>query len=211
MPDIIDLSHNIHSGMQVYPGTEPPSIREICSIKNDGFKESLFTFYSHIGTHLDVPAHIFPNGKSVEMYNCNKFFGKALVINCNSEFSIDLLKVKSTYLESDKPDFILFQTGWSEFWGDARYFNDFPVLTNEAARYLCTLPIKGIGMDTISFDKTGDHNLNNHNILLEKEIILVENLCCLKELPKDNFYFSCLPLKIDGADGAPTRAFAIIS
>jgi arylformamidase len=211
MSVIIDLSHTIEPGMPVYPGTEPPLITEVCSIKNDGFKESLFNFYSHIGTHLDVPAHIFQNGKSVEMFDCNKFFGTALIINCSSKSFIDLFTIKQACSGFNKPEFILFYTGWSNLWGNNKYFKDFPVLTREAAEYISTLPVKGLGIDAISFDEVGEDNLTNHKILLEKEIILVENLCSLNEVPKENFYFSCLPLKIAGADGAPTRAFAIIN
>ena len=159
MPDIIDLSHIIEPGMPVYPGTKPPSIREVCSLNKDGFKESLFTFYSHIGTHLDAPAHIFQNGKSVELFDSNKFFGPAMIINCTAKSSIDLLTVKNAWSESNKPDFILFQTGYSDLWGDEKYFRDFPVLSNEAAKYISSIPIKGLGIDAISFDDFGENNL----------------------------------------------------
>jgi arylformamidase len=210
MQGIIDLSQIIEQGMQVYPGTEPPVITEVCSIAKDGFKESLFNFYSHIGTHLDVPAHIFQNGKSVERFNPDKFFGSAIVIDCTAKSSIDIVSIKNSFSESNKPDFILFHTGWSDYWGEKRYFNDFPLLTREASQFISTLQVKGIGIDAISFDATRDHNLSNHKILLSNEIILVENLCNLNMLPKKDFNFACLPLKIAGADGAPTRAFAII-
>jgi arylformamidase len=209
MSVIIDLSHTIESGMPVYPGTEPPTIKEACSLEKDGFRESLFSFYSHIGTHLDVPAHIFSNGKSVELFDSNKYFGTAMVIDCTSKSSIDLDAINNALSNSPFPDFMLFHTGWSDYWGQEKYFSGFPVLTEEAAKYISTLPVKGLGIDAISFDAVGNHNLTNHKILLEKEIILVENLCSLNNLPKENFYFSCLPLKIAGADGAPARAFAI--
>ena len=211
MPKIIDLSHPIEPEMPLYPGTEPPVIKEVCSIRKDGFKESLFSFNSHTGTHLDAPAHIFQIGKSVELFDCNKFFGPAIIIDCSSKSSIDLFTAKNACSNLKKQDFILFHTGWSKYWGNDRYYKDFPVLTNDAAKYISSLTIKGIGIDAVSFDAAGDNNLTNHKIFLEKEIILVENLCCLNMAPRDNFYFSCLPLKITGADGAPTSAFAIIT
>ena len=210
MPEIIDLSHIIETTMPVYPGTGSPVITEACSLEKDGFKESLFSFYSHIGTHLDVPAHIFKNGKSVDLFECNLFFGSATVVNCTSKSIIDLSTVEKAYSESHKPDFLLFRTGWSDYWRDERYFKEFPVLTSEAAKYISTLPVKGLGIDAISFDAVGNTDLSNHKILLEKEIILVENLCSLSQIPNKEFYFSCLPLNIAGSDGSPTRAFAII-
>jgi arylformamidase len=210
MPTIIDLSHTIEENMPVYPGTNTPLIEEVCSLKVDGFKESLFSFYSHIGTHLDVPAHIFKDGKTVEKFEPDKFFGKAIIIDCTVKPYIESTDVKQAYFSADKPEFILFYTNWANNWGNEKYFGQFPVLTNEAANFIATLSIKGIGIDAISFDPVEDHNLTNHKILLEKEIILVENLCLLNNLPKEGFHFSCLPLKIAGADGSPTRAFAIV-
>jgi arylformamidase len=211
MPVVVDLSQIIEPGMPVFPGTPLPVIQEVSYLIKDGFKESLFSFYSHIGTHLDVPAHIFQNGKSVEMFDCSKFFGTSIIIDCSSSSKIDLHLVKQAYSSSNKPDFIIFYTGWSDYWGSEKYFRDFPVLSAEAAKYISSLPVKGLGIDALSFDAMGEDNLANHKILLEKEIILIENLCSLNQVPKENFYFSCLPLKIAYADGAPTRACAILT
>ena len=49
-------------------------------------------------------------------------------------------------------DFLLIHTGWSRYWGSEEYFRKFPVLHEDAARYLTSFNLKGIGSDTISFD-----------------------------------------------------------
>jgi kynurenine formamidase len=41
-------------------------------------------------------------------------------------------------------------------------------------------------------------------------MIIIENLCNLRQLIHKEFIFSALPLKIEGADGSPVRACAII-
>jgi arylformamidase len=208
--NIIDLSHIIEPGMQVYPGTKPPLISEVHSFKHDGFKESCFTFYSHIGTHIDLPAHIFEIGKSVESFDCSKFFGTAMVIDCRDKVSIEPENILGVIKKSILPEFILLNTGFSEKWGYEKYLENFPVLSKDAALYLASLSIKGVGIDAISFDGMDDPELTNHHILLGKEILLIENLKNLNQLPDGEFYFSCLPLNISGAEGAPTRSFAII-
>jgi arylformamidase len=207
---IIDLSHFIETGMPVYPGTRAPEIYEACSINKHGFKESCMNILTHTGTHIDVPAHIFADGKSVETYECDKFYGKAVIINCTKLSRIDEDLIVKTYDPDKKTDFLLFYTGWSVYWGDEKYYENFPLLTPDAIKYICQLSLKGIGIDAISFDATGSDKLSNHKKLLEKEIILLENLCNLDQLIGKNFILSCLPMKIKGSDGSPVRACAII-
>jgi kynurenine formamidase len=210
MPMLIDLSHSIEVGMPVYPGTLAPQINETCSIDTDGFKETCIKFLTHTGTHIDVPAHLVSGGKPIDSFECNKFYGPAKVIYCKHLSRIDENLITKVYNHVEKPEFLLFFTGWSDYWGDTRYFVDFPLLTPEAVRLICQLPLKGIGIDAISFDATGNDDLPNHKMLLEKEIILIENLCNLNLLIEKNFFLSCLPLKIKGVDGSPVRACAII-
>ena len=56
---VIDLTHTIRENMPVYPGTEPPKLSPTSSYESDGFKETLMQMYTHTGTHMDPPAHIF--------------------------------------------------------------------------------------------------------------------------------------------------------
>ena len=118
--------------------------------------------------------------------------------------------VQRTYGKSDRPDFLLFYSHWVDFWGTETYFQGFPVLTPESAEYLSNLPLKGVGIDAVSFDPVGNEKLPNHMALLNREIILIENLRGLRQLLNKEFYFSCQPLKIKGADGCPVRAFAVL-
>jgi kynurenine formamidase len=84
------------------------------------------------------------------------------------------------------------------------------VLHRDAALYLTSFNLKGIGSDTISFDPVDSVELPVHHILLLKGLILIENLVNLTSLPKHNFAFSCFPLKIKNGDGSPVRAVGIV-
>src|SRR5690554_2742312 len=81
---LIDLTHTISEDMQVYPGTEPPSLETACTVEKDGFKETLIKFYSHTGTHMDSPAHIFANEKSLDELPIEHFYGRGLIVDCTS-------------------------------------------------------------------------------------------------------------------------------
>jgi len=216
MNKVIDLTQLINSSMTVYPGTVPTAIEKYNTIEKDGFAELKLTFCTHIGTHIDAPCHILENMKSLDQFPVDKFIGKAILIPCMHEKEISLEYLKPFKEKISKSEFILIFTGWQFKWNTEKYFENFPVLTEKAAGWLTTFNLKGIGFDAISADKV-DFNekdlsvaLRNHNILLEKEIIIVENLTNLDKLPDTLFTFQCMPLKVENADGSPVRAIAIL-
>jgi arylformamidase len=60
------ISYTITSQSPLYPGTPPVSCQEIKSIqKGDSANTSLLSMSTHTGTHIDVPRHFCPEGKSV--------------------------------------------------------------------------------------------------------------------------------------------------
>jgi kynurenine formamidase len=209
---LIDLSHPISEEMPVYPGTEPPVIVTGCTVAEDGFLEKKITLYSHTGTHIDAPAHLIADGRTLDAFPVDRFFGPAMVLDASdAENGIIGLEVIEPRLEElEKVDFVLIRTGWSRHWGTDRYFSGFPVLSTEAAETLAGLGLKGIGFDAISPDPVGSEDLPMHRILMAAEMILIENLKDLDLLPPGPFLFSCLPLAFEDADGSPVRAVAIL-
>ena len=209
---IIDLTHTIHPDITVYPGTPKPVFDKANTIKNNGFAEMKLTMVTHTGTHIDAPSHILEGKKSLDDFPVDHFFGKAIVIHCadleNALITFDFIKTSEDRIRD--VDFVLFHSGWSEKWMTDAYFEGFPVLTSEAAKYLTQFHLKGIGLDCISIDRMTDEGLPNHHIVLGKDILIIENLANLDRLPETGFIFQCLPMKIKDADGAPVRAVAIL-
>lgn len=209
---IFDLSHIINNNMPVYPGTEKPEITNAITIEKEGFAEKKISIYSHVGTHIDAPGHILESGDTLDQMKTEKFFGKACRIDLpqNNLKKIDLSLLKKNKELIEKSEFVLFNTGWSGRWKSDDYFKDYPTLSADAAEWLCSFPLKGIGSDTISADCCNSHNLPIHKIILSHKKIIIENLNNLSAVPQNLFYFSCLPLKISNADGCPVRAIAIL-
>jgi kynurenine formamidase len=206
---IVDLSHPIDDSMPVYPGDVIPEVKTIATIDKHDYRESELTMSTHTGTHVDSPAHIIPDGSSLDNFSPDKYYGYGIVLDCSQEniISIDTINSIDT---SNYPEFILLYTGWDTYWGTDTYFRGFPSLDNEAAKILAGLPVKGIGIDAPSFDPAESVMLSNHKTILSKNIILIENLTGLNNLIEKKFVFSCFPLKIRNADGSPVRATAII-
>lgn len=209
--NIYDLTQLFTAKMPVYPGTEPPVIETVCTLDGDGFVEKKLAFYSHTGTHMDAPAHVLPHGKPLDAYAAAWFTGQAVIIKVPEKRNGCIEKENLVaYRELlAKADYCLLCTGWSRYWGQPAYFAHYPVLTPTAAAWLTGQGLKGIGVDTISVDAVTNPSLPIHKTILEKELVIIENLTNLAPLAGQLVTFYCLPLNIENADGAPVRVIAI--
>jgi len=212
---VIDLTHIITEDMPMYPGTGAPKLHVAFGYKDYGFMETLISLYSHTGTHIDAPAHLFSDGLTLDKYPVEQFTGKALVIDCRKlkkeeEISMSLLEEKGNTL--DEVEFILFLTGHSARWGTSGYFADFPVMANEVVEWVNRRKLKGIGIDAPSFDPVTTDELHNHKTILKtNNTVLLENLCRLEEIGNAPFMLCALPLYTQNADGAPARIIAMVN
>lgn len=205
---MIDLTHRLNNNITVYPGTEHPKFEQKSTIKADGYAELNISMRTHTGTHIDAPCHIIPDARSLDEFPIEQFIGPAIVIDCSKEDSITLDFLKAKKDEIERCDFVLFYTSWQHKWNSDEYLSDFPTLTVDATKWLIQFDLKAIGFDHISADKMESTDLPIHNLLLENEILIIENLNNLDKLIGMEFELNCIPLKIENADGSPVRAFA---
>ena len=208
---VIDLTHKISENMPVYPGTEGPKLKTVNTYEKDGFKETLMTMYSHTGTHMDPPAHLYDGGTTLDRFDISHFAGNALTVDCRMLSAGD--RITFDMIDKDKAeeaDYLLFNTGWSRYWGKEEYFGEYPYVTDEVIDYIRERNKKGIGLDTIGLDPIADINLTLHKRLFENhDVVVIENLTNLNALTGKLCTFLCLPLKYENADGSPIRAIAI--
>jgi len=208
---ITDLTHIIYSDMPVFPGTEQPIFEKANTLEKDGFQEAKITMYSHTGTHIDAPAHMLSSGPYLDNLEVEHFIGNAIILDfSNGKIKlIDVDNLKPYEEKIKKVEFIIIKTGWSKYWGDKKYYVDFPSLSEEAARWLSEFNLKGIGIDAISIDDMKSTTFSVHKILMPKNIIIIENLTNLDEVNEEYFILSVLPMKNKDADGSPVRAVSI--
>ena len=209
---VIDLTHTISENISLFPGTEKPILRKVSEYEKNGFSETEITLYSHVGTHIDPPAHIFEGGKTLDEFPVEHFIGKAVVIDCKNAkgyITMELLKNKMVLLE--KADFLIFNTDCSKFWKKDSYLENYPHLSEEVCNYILNSNKKGIGIDAISIDDTNTSPIKMHKKLLkENRIIIIENLTNLDAVGDAIFTLVALPLKYENSDGAPARIIAIL-
>lgn len=204
---LYDLTHLMHSDMPVYPGKQQPLIAPAATIETDGYREMRLELDGHTGTHIDAPAHMLPNGKMLTDYPVSKFTGKAfiLLVEEGKEY-IEITDLKTYEKEIVSSDFVLFHTGWGRFWGTNDYLKGFPVLSEDAAKWLTTFHLKGIGIDAISVDPVESSDYPVHYIFFRADMVIIENLVIPEILHEMSGRLYCFPIHFMQADGAPVRA-----
>jgi arylformamidase len=205
--NLYDLSHLLNNNSPVYPGKESPRFNQAASIEHDGYRETHLEFDSHLGTHIDAPAHMLETGKTLDQMPLDSYAGNALIIPVPGDTRfIDkefLLKFKDKIKDAG---FVLFKTGWSKYWGTPAYFKDFPVLTLEAVNWLLGHSLKGIGFDAISADPVESTSWENHYAIFGKGAVIIENLVFPDNLTETAGRFTCFPIPYEYADGSTVRA-----
>jgi kynurenine formamidase len=188
-------------------GKGSPVIGPVAFIVPDGYRETHIELDSHLGTHIDAPAHMLEEGKFLDDFPVDQFIGKAIVVSVpqlTKQVEKSLLEERTDDLRM--ADYVLFKTGWSEKWGTDAYFRSFPILSDEALAFLLTFNLKGIGLDAISVDPVDSTEYPVHYALFRKGLLIVENLKFPTGFAADSGEFFCLPLNFVQADGAPVRA-----
>lgn len=201
-----DLTHLIAEDILVWPGTPQPVLGEGSTMERDGFRETRLEIFSHVGTHMDAPAHMLSGASELDDLPVSAFVGSAWVLDSSAYGS----KIPPEALDGfPGADFLLVSTGWERYWNTDKYFGAYPTLSTAAVERAISLGVRGIGLDTMGIDPMDDTQYTNHFIMFRAGLVIVENLCALEPLRGRLVRFAALPLKYRHADGAPVRAIAI--
>jgi arylformamidase len=204
---IHDLTHLMHSQMPVYPGKRQPVIENSATLDKDGYREMHLQIDGHTGTHMDAPAHMLLNGRTLDVYPAAKFTGRAVIVPVpDGKSLIEIADLKPYETEIRKAGFVLFRTGWSNYWGTNQYLDNFPVLSEVSANWLTTFQLKGVGIDSISVDTIDSVTWPVHHVFFNNDLIIIENLKFPSDLKDGSGTFHCYPLLFENADGSPVRA-----
>lgn len=215
---IIDLSLPIEEGMMTFPTHWHPVV-EITILGRHGIEgreTRKVVLGTHIGTHADAPRHFIPNGGTIDEVPLDVLVGAATVADfteCQPLQEIDVADLKRR-LGDKVPKRLILRTGWSRYFGDMKFYNEYPFLSENAAQWLVDNGVRLIAMDTPSPDNPAHSrgtakDSPNHKILLGAGVVLVEYLTNLKALTALEVELIVMPLKLKGCDGAPARCAAI--
>jgi 3-isopropylmalate dehydrogenase len=204
-----DLTLTLREGM---PGVAWETAR---TIERDGWNARTLHLYSHAGTHMDAQVHFEAGLETIDKLGIERCLGPAWIVDCGTVQPRQLLEVDilGPIASRVQPgDALLFRTGWSRYVEDpARYRDELPRISEALARWCVERRVKLLGVEAPSVADV--HNREEvtriHRILLEGGVTIIEGLTNLESICADKVQFVALPLKIEGGDGSPVRAFAI--
>ena len=199
----IDITTTIRHGMVHWPGDTDVEITRPVSMA-DGADANVtnLSMSAHISTHVDAPLHFIRDGNDVCSISFDRLIGPVRIIQIKDKHRIEREEIVSCNISEGER--LLFRTINSESdWSMMSFRKDYVFLSTAAAKYLIEKKVKTIGVDYLSV--AGEENgLEVHRLLLGQEILIIEGLN-LRHVESGNYEMICLPLKIEGADGAPAR------
>ena len=189
---LYDITQELFS-CKVYEGDPKPQLQRLLSMEDgERYNLSAFSLCAHNGTHVDVPAHFFKDGKTIEEIPLDSFVGFCSLLRHEGDVSAadaEEMLEKARNLGASERLLIA---------GDA-------VVTAEAAAVFAEAGLKLIGNESQS---VGPENapMAVHKILLEQEIVLLEGVV-LTGIPEGRYLLNAAPLNTAGLEGSPCRAW----
>ncbi|MDA8406297.1 MAG: cyclase family protein [Deltaproteobacteria bacterium] len=200
---IFDVSLTLKTGMLSFPGDPTVSIRPVFSRKQgDKFNLSLLSLTTHTGTHVDAPAHYVDSEATIESMALEIMIGPGVVLDMRGINAIDRRVLEESALTDETR--VFFKTNNSLKLREQAFSNNYTYITYDGAELLIERGVKLVGIDYLSVDRSDDECAPVHHLLLSSGAFIVEGLN-LFDAPVGPCRIYCLPLRIEGGDGAPAR------
>ena len=185
---------------------------------------SYWTLFNHTGAHLDSPSHMIEGAQTIDVMPLESLIGKGRLLDFRHKGPSETISLDEIRGAAINPgEIALLLVGYGPPTGE-QDLPAYPALSPEAADYLAQLPVQAIGTDGFSvesvarmYEAIGNGESGNeaitpiHYSFFRRNIPVFEVLTNLDELVGvDSFVFVGFPLKVEGSDGSPIRAAALI-
>ena len=231
---LVDLTWPFDSQTLYWPGGPGFELTRVFhGVTPGGFFIAVNRFCApeHGGTHVDAPFHFGEGRRTVDQIPLEQLIAPAVVIDITAKAAVDRdyrLTVEDIRDWEDRngtiprASIVLLRTGWSKYWPDRKaYFGDdrpgardalrFPSYGADAARILVEQRgVGALGIDTASVDFGQSRDFAVHRISAPANVVNLENLTNLDQLPERGAVVIALPMKISGGTGGPARVVAIV-
>ena len=194
--------------------------------KGDLFQSTVLTVNCHAFTHVDAPLHFLPGDRDIAEMPVDQWIGEAAVVDLthvpeNGEVTAADLDANGQHVRAR--DIVLLRTDWPRRVSveTERFWRDAPYTGRSACDWLIQRKAKAVGYDyppdycvrTMIFEPqkklTRDDN-TTHQAFFPAGITVIEYLTNLDQIGVPRCRFVALPLPVEGADGSPVRAVAIV-
>jgi kynurenine formamidase len=222
---VADLTHRFRAGFPVCDFEAPHRV-EAADFARDGFRSQRWTFAEHSGTHVDAPAHFFPELADVSEFGPADLIVPVAVIDVTASAADDpdyLVQPEDiARFESDcgaipPRSGVFMRSGWDLRAGDdARFLGldqegvaHSPAFSPEAVDWLIShRDIACVGVDTLSIDPGPSVDFPVHQRLLGSGRYAIECLAGLDRLPPTGAVAMVGVVPWENGSGGPCRVIA---
>ncbi len=210
MKKIWDISLPVSPKLPVWQGDPPVRMERVMKLEEgDVANVTTLNFGAHTGTHLDASYHFISNGRKIDEIPLEEMIGKAQVVRIADGIDMVTREVLASVSFVTDITRVLFKTRNSSLWSQPNHLFDtrYVGLDASAAQYLVDSGIRLVGIDYLSVAPF-ENQVDTHNILLGAEVLILEGLD-LRGVEEGIYTLLCLPVRLEGVDGAPARAVLI--
>jgi len=193
----------------------------------DPLQSTVLTISCHAYTHVDAPLHFLPDGRDIAAMPIDQWMGDAAVVDlshlgANGEVSAKELEARAQHVRPN--DIVLLRTDWPRRAdvGDPRFWTEGPFTGPTGCEWLIARGVKAVGYDYPPDFCTRDtlpsptrrkprrDEYTTHSLFFPAGITVIEYLANLDQIGAARCRFIALPLALEGADGSPVRAIALV-
>ena len=231
---VTDLSHDLSPTNPTFPGhqktvmwdhlTHEETMKSGLTKPPYSYRVVGFMACDHNSTHVDSINHIVtdPDARPIDKLPLEWFFAPGVWLNFSHKPPSSYITKEDVEKELDrtkatvKPrSVVLIHTGWYKKWDKPfEYLKNYPGLDRGATELLADQGAINIGADapsTDSYIEVAKIKVQPmHIVCREREILNMENVANIDKIPKHEFWFIALPLKLSNATGSPIRAVALV-
>ena len=201
---ILDVTRPVSNQMPVWPGDPPVVIERVVGIP----AVSRISMSSHAGTHIDPPAHFFPDGLTVERLPFDLLLGAAWLAHLPGPGPITSKMLEDANVPAGVTRLLL-RTRNSDRPVTAAFDEHFAALAPDAAQWVVARDVRLVGIDGPGIGPYAEEaSTAVHLALLEAGVIPLEGLNLVGVMP-GAYELICLPLALAGGDGAPARVVLV--
>ena len=183
-----------------------PFVMEEGRLGDRTYKFDIVKTHTHVGTHIESPWHFFHEGKSITDFPLHHFMGTARLLKAAPSRDSDRVRLSDVQhqLEPYRGSFEMLLIRNDS--GSVPLHFDM-----ETVPYIRDLNIKMLVFQAgIEFGYGIEDGRSFHDILMSKDICLVEFPENCSALDRDEFYLFAVPNHIKGLDSAMCRLFAVV-
>lgn len=206
---VIDISHTVK------PGENPdrPFAVQRGLLADRTFKYDVLLTHTHVGTHVECPAHFFDEGKSVTDLPLDRFHGRGVLLPLTEmKTGVDYCRTKLDDIILPEDIVVIRNDTKCRPTKEALYSGEpgeLPALDLATADYFMEKRVKMLVLDNIKIGGDIDEGRRFHDILMGEDACFVEIVENLHSITRRAFYVMALPYKAAGMDSGWARAIVI--